>query len=59
MRKCSHCGHNMDEGFCIFDGEAYFCGDSCLHSAYSKAEYDLLYEYDEAYWTQWEEDEAI
>lgn len=55
MRKCDCCGKNMDEGFCIFDGEAYYCSEECLHTVYTQAEYELLYEHDEAYWTEWEE----
>ena len=57
MRKCSHCGRDMDEGFCIFDGEEYYCSENCLHSVYSEEEYKSLYEDDAAYWTQWEEDD--
>ena len=59
MRRCSHCGRVMDEGFCIFDGQEYYCSKDCLHSAYSDAEYNSLYESNEAYWTQWDKPEAI
>lgn len=59
MRTCDYCGKNMIEGFCIFDGEQYYCSEECLHTVYTQAEYDLLYETDCAYWTDWEEDDVV
>lgn len=59
MRKCNHCGHSMNEGFCIFDGEEYYCSESCLHSKYSESEYNRLYESDKAYWTEWDDEEDV
>ena len=56
IRKCDVCGSPMSEGFCIHDGEQYFCSDECLHTAYTQEEYEEMYEEDEAYWTTWEDD---
>lgn len=52
-RECTNCHCLMQEGYCIHDGEEYFCSDDCLHSWYSEEEYEELCEQDEAYWTQW------
>lgn len=52
-RECEVCGAVMQEGYCIRDGEEYFCSDDCLHGYYSEEEYEELCEHDEAYWTQW------
>lgn len=54
MRNCSVCGNKMNEGYCIGDGEAYYCTDKCLHKEITKEEYEELYERDAAYWTEWE-----
>lgn len=59
MRTCDCCHKPMIEGFCIFDGEQYYCSEDCLHTAYTQAEYDLMYENDCAYWTDWEEDDVV
>lgn len=56
-RRCDACGCFMAEGFCIHDGEKYFCSDECLHTVYTEEEYDAMYEADEAYWTEWDEEE--
>ena len=52
-RICTACGEPMQEGYCINDGDEYFCTDDCLHSYYSEEEYAALCEDDCAYWTQW------
>lgn len=52
-RECTNCHSLMQEGYCIHDGEEYFCCDDCLHGWYSEEEYEELCEQDEAYWTQW------
>lgn len=53
-RRCSACGCYMAEGFCINDGEAYYCSEECLHTAYTEGEYNEMYRANEAYWTEWE-----
>ena len=56
MRTCDCCGKKMVEGYCIF-GSEYYCSDECLHSTYSPEEYNDLCASDEAYWTQWEDED--
>lgn len=52
-RECTNCHIPIVEGYCIHDGEEYFCSDDCLHGWYSTEEYEELCEQDEGYWTQW------
>lgn len=54
IRICSHCGADMSEGYCIGDGEDYYCSDECLEANMSREEYDELVADDNAYWTEWE-----
>ena len=51
-RTCTNCGKRMYSGYVIDDYE-YFCDDECLHSYYSKEEYEELCKNDSAYWTEW------
>lgn len=44
----------MDSGFCIFDGFEYYCSRKCLNMHYTDEEYNRMYEEDNAYWTDWE-----
>lgn len=57
MRKCSHCGKEMSEGYCIADGMEYYCSDRCRREHISDEEYDKLYIENLAYYTEWEEDD--
>lgn len=54
IRICTDCGKEMTEGYCVRDGEEYFCSDECRDAWYSEEEYEELCVHDEAYWTQWE-----
>jgi hypothetical protein len=61
-RKCDKCGQGMNEGFCIYEGEEYYCDDNCLHSVYSKSVWEGMYNAEDignspSYWTQWEDEE--
>lgn len=56
IRICNNCGKPMNAGFCIGDGEMYFCSEKCLYEIYSEAEYKLLHENGEGYWTEWEDE---
>lgn len=60
-RICSHCGKEMQEGYCIEGGMDYYCSDECLESEISREEYEKLYDNGDgdSYWTDWygEEDE--
>ena len=53
-RVCTNCEAEMLSGYCIRDGEEYFCSDDCLHGWYTEDEYAELFEEGEAYWTTWE-----
>ena len=52
-RICTNCNAKMSSGYCIGDGEEYFCSDECLHAYYSEEEYEELCKQDAAYWTHW------
>jgi hypothetical protein len=59
-RKCDKCGEGMNEGFCIYEGEEYYCSDECLHSVYSKSVWEGMYDAEDignspSYWTEWED----
>lgn len=56
-RICSECKNEMDKGYCLYNGEKYYCSDECLHKNYTNREYLMLYQLDEAYYTEWEENE--
>jgi hypothetical protein len=61
-RKCDKCGQGMNEGYCIYEGEEYYCSDECLHSVYSKSVWEGMYNAEDidnspSYWTQWEDKE--
>lgn len=54
-RMCTHCGRVMKAGFCINQGEQYFCSDSCLYENYTKEEFDEMYNDGEGdtFYTEW------
>ena len=56
-RICSHCKEEMLEGFCIEDGDAYYCSEDCLLKNMSQEDYDELYDdgNGDTYWTTWED----
>jgi hypothetical protein len=54
-RRCKHCGAIVESGFCIRDGEEYYCSPDCLETVYTETEYVELYKAGEAYWTEWED----
>ena len=53
-RYCSVCGKFMKSGYCIGDGQEYYCSDDCLHKRYSQEVYNEMYESNCAYYTEWE-----
>ena len=53
-RTCNICGIELKSGFCIHDGDEYFCNTECLHKRYTEEEYNEMYDEDEAYWTEWD-----
>lgn len=55
IRVCSECGSIMTSGYCVDDGEEYYCSDDCLHKHYTPDEWDTMYSDDgDTYWTEWE-----
>ena len=56
-RICSQCGKEMTEGYCINQGEKYYCSDDCLHTNMTQDEYLELYDEGngDSYYTEWEE----
>lgn len=62
VRKCSQCGKEMNEGYCIHDVEVYYCSDECLEQNMTHEEFLELYANGEgdSYYTEWEEeDESV
>lgn len=55
-RRCVVCGKEMVQGYLVDDCDTY-CSDECLHTVFTEEEYNEMYENDEAYWTEWEEDD--
>ena len=47
----------MSKGYCLYDGDEYYCSDQCLSEHYTEEEYNSIYESDNGYWTEWEEGE--
>lgn len=56
-RVCSHCGKIMSEGYCIENGETYYCSDNCLQANMGEQDYLKLYDNGngDSYWTTWGE----
>ena len=58
MRTCTQCNSAMDEGYCVADGEEYYCSDECLYTdGYTAKQKEIDYENDLIYWTEWEEED--
>lgn len=57
VRVCTNCGCLMRKGYCVNDGEEYFCCDSCFESCHGKENKELMCSGDPAdaaaYWTEW------
>lgn len=55
IRVCSDCGSIMTSGYCVENGEEYYCSDDCLHKHYTSEEWNKMYSDDgDNYWTEWE-----
>ncbi len=46
----------MDKGF-LFYGTLYYCSPACYHKEYTEEEYLELYKNDEAFYTEWTEED--
>jgi hypothetical protein len=55
-RKCDKCNKGMNAGYVLVDCE-YYCSDECLHKEVTEQEYKELYENDNAYYTEWTEED--
>lgn len=56
MRTCTKCNSKMVKGYCVTDGEEYYCSDTCLYAdGYTEGQKDIDYENGLIYWTEWEE----
>ncbi len=65
-RQCTHCKSGMSEGYCVAEGDAYYCSEDCFTAAdkecwdqwQSDLSRDLGDDFtDWCYWTDWEIDE--
>lgn len=57
MRVCEKCGKVMREGYVIGDGLFYYCSKDCLEQDLTEEEYEEMYLMDNAYWTEFEEED--
>ena len=55
-RKCDNCNKGMNKGYLIKEDE-YYCSDECLTCWYNPNEYEQMYEDDNAYYTEWTEED--
>lgn len=53
VRKCDICGKPMIDGYCVGDGEQYYCSDECLAMVFTEDEWELVYQTDGGYYTEW------
>ena len=58
-KKCPNPTKNIKEGYCIENGEEYYCCDDCLHSKYTDEEFQEMYDdgNGDTYYTEWEKDD--
>ena len=53
VRKCDICGKPMIDGYCVGDGEKYYCSDECLAMVFTDEEWEQAYNEDWGYYTEW------
>lgn len=55
-RTCDDCGKVFTQGYCIDNGEAYYCQD-CHTNRYTAEEWEEMYADGEgdSYWSDWSE----
>ena len=58
-RKCEKCDTVFNEGYCIENGEKYYCSKECLEEDMTDKEFLELYADGDgdSYWTSWEDEE--
>ena len=72
IHRCDACKEVMSQGYVINGGEEYFCSNTCLHTKYSKEEYEEMYadindehdysnddETSDSYWTEWTDEPTV
>jgi len=61
IHRCDACKEVMSQGYVINGGEEYFCSNTCLHTKYSKEEYEEMYDDGEgdSYWTEWTDEPTV
>lgn len=53
-RYCSYCGKGFKEGYCVLDGDFYYCSDECLDIGFGIEDFKDLYEDGgDSYYTTW------
>lgn len=53
-RICSECGNIMCEGYCVNQGDYYYCSNECLHKHFTEEEWQQeCEENDQSYYTEW------
>lgn len=55
-RRCNICGKIIKKGYCINNGEEYYCSEDCLHKRYTEKEWQEEMYGEDNYWTEWEEE---
>ena len=56
IRICTHCNKPMIQGYCINDGDSYFCSKECLDEKFTQSEQEELEigsDSSNSYWTNW------
>ena len=59
-RVCSECNKGMSDGYCIDNGDWYYCSEDCLHKNFTPIEWAYKYNDGESdsYWPEWEVNEV-
>lgn len=53
-RRCSVCGRLFRKGYCFDAGTDYYCSDECLHTEFTKEEWEAeCQDNDQSYYTEW------
>lgn len=54
-RRCSVCGKLLRAGYCLDNGESYYCSDECLHTHFTDSEWKRECDTNpDSYYTVWE-----
>jgi hypothetical protein len=56
LPSCSVCGADMEQGYCVDAGLAYYCTEECLRKDYTAEQWEEMYDdgNGESYYTTWE-----